>query len=150
MRPLLFVLPMLAACPPPDEVDLGLGLQPSIELLYPPPTEPLVRQIDGTIEFLVVVDIDGMIFDKSLAGTEPTEGTGHYHLWIESAQIASPDAFSHDVAHLSTDTPNLASADEVHVRVSLQHNDHSDYDVDADGTAIEAWEAIVAYDIIDE
>ncbi|WP_273485946.1 hypothetical protein, partial [Lentibacter algarum] len=150
MRRLLVFLPMLAACPAPEPVDLGQLTEPSIELLYPPLGEQLIRKADGSIDFLVVVDIDDMVFDKDLAGTAPAFGTGHYHVWLENTHIGSPEDLSFDVVHLAGDDPSLQSASEVHVRVSLQHNDHSDYDSNEDGSELTAWEAIIAYDIVDE
>ncbi|MCO4743616.1 MAG: hypothetical protein KC912_02430 [Proteobacteria bacterium] len=151
MRSLFVALPLLAACPAPDAVDLGSAIEPSIELLYPPADEPLIRQADGTIDFLVVVDIDGMDFDHDLAGTEPIDGVGHYHISLENEHIGSPEALSHQVTHAPGDSPNLDSANEVHLRVSLQQNNHSDYDSPVGGGAeFAAWEAIIAYDIVDE
>ncbi|TNE85407.1 MAG: hypothetical protein EP330_25310 [Deltaproteobacteria bacterium] len=143
------LLVLLVGCPAPDEV--SFELEPTIELLYPPPDEPLIRQADGTVEFLVVVDIDNFNFDKEATGDPPLEGQGHYHVWIENDQVASPASLSETITHLPGSTPSLDGVSEVHIRVSLQNNDHSDYnDPDNDGVDLEHWESIVAYDIVDE
>lgn len=140
----------LAACPAPDAIDIGP--EPSIELLHPPPGEALVRAADGSMDFLVVVDIDGFDFNVDEKGNPPVVGQGHYHVWIESDHVGSPEELSHTLLHSTEEPlPNLATASEVHIRVSLQNNDHSDYnDPDNDGVDLEFWQSIVAYDIVDE
>ncbi|TNE92357.1 MAG: hypothetical protein EP330_01515 [Deltaproteobacteria bacterium] len=147
------LLPLMAlatvACQPPDAV-LPEGPAPFIELVHPPQGTPLERQPNGDVDFLAVVWIDGMEFAPELEGEDKTEDQGHWHISLENEYLAAPDELSYAVHHRAYAPPDLTEANSVHVRVSLQHNDHADYnDPDGDGIDAPDWEHIVEFDIVD-
>lgn len=112
---------LLVACEPPPEV-AGSG-EPRITIAWPlADVGEIATTCDGTLEMLVVVDIDALTLqDPYVEGVEAVDGQGHWHVTIGGSEGYTP-SFTRSVQVVE---PEVAPGFSV-ITVTLQDNLHED------------------------
>ena len=128
------VLAYAAACAPPPEID-ATG-DPEIRLLYPDGDVPITVDIDGLLQFLVVVDMVNIEFTTPGPDNPLVDGQGHWHLSLNDVYVDAPLAFHYDISQ-----SGWATGDAVKITATLQDNEHADLD------QFDGWEAIHEFTI---
>ena len=113
----LFLL--LSGCAPPDPIESTAAV-PEIRLLFPDGSEPLELDGDGFLRTLVVVDLIGIDFVEP-EGTDPVDGEGHYHLFVqETTYVEAPSALFFEL-----ESDAFTAGSRGIINVDLRQNDHS-------------------------
>ena len=139
MKSPLFLLVLVAACEPPP-LSSGSG-QPSIEIIAPPTdVGQIALQPDGTLKFLLAVDLDGIQYVRpSESQADPVEGQGHYHFHLNGEYLGPPEE---QLIEYVSDVDEFSAGSAMQLRVTLASNDHVDLD------EFDDWEAIVEFDVV--
>ncbi|MEZ4321064.1 MAG: hypothetical protein R3F61_26530 [Myxococcota bacterium] len=126
MRPAWVGVALLVGCAPPEPPETT-SLEPAIRIAYPPRDVQTVElQPDGSLEMLVVVDIDNLTLTSPyVEGIELVDGQGHWHATLGNvegyqASFEPSLVFTRDAADVSPGITRLT--------VSIQSNLHDDLD----------------------
>lgn len=110
----------MAACAPPDPIDVGSASVPEIRILFPSSDDELTLDTDDFLRTLVVVDLIDVDFVKP-ENTDPVDGEGHYHLFVqETIYVEAP---SENGFLLESDAFTAGSRGIINV--DLRQNNHS-------------------------
>ena len=123
MMRLAWTLFALAACAAPQPVTEGQ--LPSLDLIYPDPatTESLPVDASGTLETLIVFDVQNFELVAPENNLDIVDGQGHVHAFLNDEYIPVSQRFLNVV---SSDLGQVfEDGDIVQIRIDLRNNQHA-------------------------